>query len=89
MVFEPAFKIDMIDRALNENCRADTEHSDFDLNADQHEDMDILDNMSSGNSARNTVDNNNKVLEETKALMSQLKLSLNVADNDQGDGQTA
>ena len=89
MLFDPAARVDMIDRALNENRHFDTEHSEFDLNADPNEDVqDLLDNLDGSNSARNTTENNNKVLEETKALVAQLKLSLNANEADQIEGQT-
>ena len=73
----------MIDRALNENCNYDTEQSEFDPSQDDtHE---ILKDLDGSSSHRNTTENNNRVLEETKALMAQLKLSLN--DKEANDPQ--
>ena len=82
MIFDPAARADMIDRALNENCNYDTEHSEIDLGDDSNV-QDLLDNLDNGSqSARKTTENNNAVLEETKALVAQLKLSLNANDDE-------
>lgn len=82
MVFDPAARADMIDRALNENCNYDTEHSEIDLGDDSNV-LDLLDNLDPGSqSARNKAENENQVLEETKALVAQLKLSLNKDEED-------
>jgi len=70
MVFDPAARADMIDRALNENCNYDTEHSEIDLGDDDSNVLSLLDSMEPGSqSARNKLENENQVLEETKALV--------------------
>jgi len=81
MAFDPAARADMIDRALNDN-NYDTEHSEIDLGDDSNV-LDLLDNLGDGSqSARNKAENENQVLEETKALVAQLKLSLNKDEED-------
>ena len=47
MVFDPAARADMIDRALNQNCNYDTEHSEIDLGDDSNV-LDLLDNLEPG-----------------------------------------
>lgn len=74
MLFDPVARADMIDRALNEHCNYDTEQSELELHLDPSDDvLDIIDNLdgsqSARSSARKTVENNEKVLAETKALV--------------------
>lgn len=63
MLFDPAARADMIDRALNENCGLDTERSELDLNDDSNV-QDLLGELedSGSQSARKTAENNDKVL---------------------------
>lgn len=64
MVFDLNGHVDMIERALNENCNYDTEHSEIDMgdDSDVHEMVNNLDSSGS-QSARKTTENNNAVLE--------------------------
>lgn len=69
MIFDPAARADMIDRALNENCNYDSCASEIDLGDDSNV-LEILDNLDPGSqSARKKTENENAVLEETKALV--------------------
>lgn len=91
MLFDPAARADMIDRALNENCHYDTEQSELELPIDPSGDdtQDILDGLDGSSSARKTVENNEKLLAEANNLMAQLKLSLNANEHDAEEGQNA
>jgi len=91
MLFDPAARADMIDKALNENCNYDTEQSELELPIDPSGDdtQDILDGLDGSASARKTVENNEKLLAEANTLMAQLKLSLNANEHDAEEGQNA
>ena len=74
----------MIDKALNENHNSESVHS-FYLNTDPNENSqndEIADRVSSSISARKA-EENNKVLADTRALLAELKFSLDAGENDQ------
>ena len=67
--FDPKARADMIDRALNENRNYDTEQSELGYDPSQDETSEILKDLDGSSSHRKTTENNNLILEETKALM--------------------